>query len=279
MFSVFRNKTDLPSNLEFEQIILELPEEQRSIDRDKTDLIIGVPQTEHNGYKVLDGIPRECTSVSILLGGKSLHILEALVKSGLPQQLRSICIGHCDYTPPGSSFNYEKAIEILSGTSFPLLEHLSLGIDELYCNRDGWAPSLLGDLTSLLESLHSVESLVIHGNFRLDRPILFKRLRNLEIITSDGEPLTSKTHDNLLTSGFSVLEDAWLSLGGSNISSYTFPDIFINAENLPHIKRLEIDGMYSCGQLKRFRESKLCNKSGIKVFSEELEENLNDSSC
>tara|TARA_R110001592_G_scaffold363175_1_gene680971 strand:+ start:11049 stop:11888 length:840 start_codon:yes stop_codon:yes gene_type:complete len=279
MFSVFRNKKDCPSNLELEKVILELPKKQRSIDRDKTALMIGVPQTEHNGYMVLDGIPKDCDSISILLGGKSSHIVEALVKSGLPQQLRSICIGHCDYTPAGSSFNYEKIIELLSETSFPLIERLSLGVDELYCNRDGWAPSLLGDLTNLLENLQSLESLVIHGNFQLDRPIHFKRLRNLEVITSDGEPVTSMTHDSLLTSDFGVLEDAWLSLGGSNISNYIFPDTFINAENLPHIQRIEIEGMYSFGQLKRFRESKLYNKSGIKVFSEELEENLNDSSC
>lgn len=248
----------------------------KSFDPELKDCLFGVPADNHlrSGRRVpLQQIPSSVAGFGFYMSDHNLELARALVRTKLPQQLKTLHVGGTTFShsldlsayQTESRGEYRNLIEELSQVDFPQLESLCLGVYELYCN-DGTIYYPIGDVTRILQKVPVVQQLWLCGHFELTQCGVFPELTELNVEMEDEwypevPPLSQASLDNLLQSELPKLDELYINLASASLSpTYEIPSDLSGA-NVPSLRKLEIVGCFSADTAKDFSESPLANRS------------------
>jgi hypothetical protein len=237
---------------------------------------VGVPADQQFGRVPLEQMPSAPPGISFLAGAEQAPLIDAFIRSPYVDTIERLHIGASSYAyGTEKSLDYADAITLLSDSAMPQLTTLRLGVWDLFCNAH-CAYGRLGDLTRPLAALAAVKTLELYGYFELSRPLPLLQLEDLFIESNDpmtwinGGSLTNRTFQYLLTSDLPALEEAtliFLECDAEQPPCYTFPDSFLRGDNVPQLRRFEIDATaLAPGEDERLLSSKLAQRPGIRIY-------------
>lgn len=250
--------------------------------KEKTDYIfLGIAPYPEIGYYALEKMPTNPEAIAFLGLPNQEEILEAFIQTEYAEKIRKLTFGCSSECPHiaylETNFNYINQVNILSKGSFPNLRSFSLGEWWLFSNSSD-ANGQLGDISALLAKCESLEALYIYGHFELSRPLQLKKLKTLEVRTEGDlirglEPISQATFDNLLSQPLPAVESIYLSILCEKKQYYVFPEEFLNGQNTPNIKGLDLDaGVFLPVERERFKNSALAKTPGIRFYFDDEEE-------
>ena len=260
---------------EFQEAALSLPSAHRCIQSSPGiwglplgHCFFGVPQDGSFGWTVLNGIPEDLKGVHFYLGGECVELVAGFARSDCPRSVEQLSLGNSSFAL-GKGLDYSWLVKELSSASFPNLRLLDLGVWELFSNSHCMF-GRLGDVTSVLQSSPKVERLGLYGSFELSEPVRFGSLRDLTVTLEDhttgsnGGFLSHSTFTKLLESDYPDLEEAFLNLECEDDDfGYRFSEKFLEGEELPRLKKLEITGGFLEGERERLLASPIGTRSGV----------------
>lgn len=228
----------------------------------------GVPQSEFFGWTILETIPVNTKGFHFYLGGEPEKLMADFSQSNYPAQLEKLAIGNSSYAV-GKHQDYRNLLQLLIDTQFPNLKKLDLGIWELFCNAH-CLYGKLGDITRILKNSPKIEKLGLYGQFELTTSLLFSSLKDITVILEDcttgsnGGFISHMTLSHLLESEYPTLEAAFIDLNCQEDQyGYQFPDKFLQGQNLPKLKKLEITGGFLPKEKERLLASPIGHRSNV----------------
>jgi len=253
-----------------DNLLLEIPRDiryLRSIKRDEKieeGYYFGInPHTEHT-WSHFDEIKKEVKDFYFYLGGNVDELLDAFALE-YHEKVETLIIGDSSYGL-GEGLDYSKIVRKLERYNFPNLKSFQLGTYALFHNADS-IYGYVGDVTTLLQKMPKLEYLGIFGEVIITTPLEFKYLEEMDFCRwgtsffTKGEYITQESLNALLCSTYPKLHTLWIDLEfDENEKKYEFPKEFLMNDNMPMLKKLEINGSFKEGVKKSFYQSPIVKK-------------------
>ncbi|MEM9072027.1 MAG: hypothetical protein AAGE52_26210 [Myxococcota bacterium] len=243
--------------------------------RRNNEVILGAPPV--NNRSPIDHIPDPLEGVHFLVGAGCVDLVKAFVDDVNTDALSTLSVGNSTFQFVRSDLHYERLVTWLERVSYSNLRVLKLGEWVLFHNSYNLYGTL-GDVTTLLTRTPRLECLFLSGEFVLKRPVVLNHLKHLEVVVSDldlsgpAKSLTQETVTNLLNSSFPKLETVFLDLNAPRPEvRYRLPDCFVNAENVPPPRELELAGPFAKGERGRILAGAVA-KAAERLFLDEMRE-------
>lgn len=226
----------------------------------------------------IETIPRNTKNFFSFYGGGAEALVKMMIDAGINETIERLVIGREHDNKTVDFTDYSNICSLLAATSFPALQSLHLGVDELRANESMlWGN--LGDITGVLKSMPNLQELYLYGNFQLTAPVVLEQLKVLRVSTywlyyDIPQNIADDTLQHLLSSVYAELETVSIDLRSletdeEDLITYRFNPQFLQ-KNKHRLHKFFLRGRFVPGTKIEIQEA--LTGSNIILNLDDLEE-------